>query len=341
MTANDLPPSLHYTNDSAPGYHLKTVGERIIYTDNNDKEVKSKAILKRINQLTIPPQWQSVWICKDPEGHIQAVGRDAKGRKQYIYHSFWNDFISETKYNKLQSFARCLPKIREQVEKDLRKRTWTKEKVLALAIRLMDELYLRVGNKKYEKENQTYGLTTLRKKHIKEEKNGLTIQYKAKSGKSRTLNVSHPTLKRLLIQCSELPGYELFKYHSENGFVPIDSRDINTYLRRVSGEDITAKTFRTWGGTVSAVELVYEAQQIVEQNPRKKLDTALIGLVAKRLNNTVSVCRKYYIHPRVLNLLIDGSEISKAIRTRASKWMSREEKMVMKLLESAVNETNE
>ena len=334
MAANDLPPSLHYSSDSQPGYHRKTVGKKVVFLDSGGKEVTSKKILDRISKLVIPPQWEDVWICKDPKGHIQAVGRDAKGRKQYIYHSIWTEFNYEAKYNKLLTFARCLPKIRKQVQKDLRKRSWTKEKVLALAVRLMDELYLRVGNKKYERENQTYGLTTLRRKHLKEEANKcLTIKYKAKSGKYRSLNVEHPTLKRLLRECSEQPGYELFRYRTVNGYAAINSHDVNEYLRDASCEDITAKTFRTWGGTVSAVELLKEARQLVEENPRRKLDTTLIALVAARLNNTVSVCRKYYIHPTVLSLLTESPKQQKRIRTRASKWMSYEENMVVKLLE--------
>ncbi len=332
MTASDLPPSLHYTSDSNAGYHRKVKGEKYIYFDENGKEVKSKGILKRIHELVIPPQWQNVWISKDKYGHIQAIGRDAKGRKQYIYHPLWKEYITDYKYSNLINFATSLPKIRQRVEADLRKRSWTKEKVLALAVRLMDELYLRVGNKRYEKENQTYGLTTLRKKHLIEAKNSLTLKYKAKSGKYRELNVQHPSLKRLLRQCSELPGYELFKYKSKNGFVPIDSQDINNYLRDVSSANITAKTFRTWGGTVSAVELASQAKEICTQNPRRKMQTVLIGLVAAQLNNTISVCRKYYIHPVILSSIVEDYENFKKSRIKDSKWLSKEEKMVLKLL---------
>jgi DNA topoisomerase-1 len=335
-TSNDLPPSLHYSNDSQPGYHRKMAGDKFLFTDENGDEVTSENIIKRIDELVIPPQWQNVWICKNRNGHIQAVGRDAKGRKQYIYHPLWKEHIAEYKYTNLLKFAKNLPKIRKQVEKDLRKRKWSKEKVVALAIKLMDELFLRVGNKKYQKENGTYGLTTLRKKHIKKSKNGLTIKYKAKSGKLRELNVEHPVLTRLLKQCSDLPGYEVFRYVSGNKTVPIDSQDINDYLREVTSQNITAKSFRTWGGTVMAMKLASQAAEICTLHPRRNPSTTLVRLVADELNNTVSVCRKYYIHPTILDHLTNGhtnETIKKLKRKTKSKWYSAEEKAVIEMLE--------
>jgi DNA topoisomerase-1 len=335
MTASDLPSTLHYSNDNMHGYRRKAKGEEFIYLDEKGNEVKSIGLVQRINELVIPPQWQNVWICKDGKGHIQAVGRDAKGRKQYIYHPLWKEHITQFKYNNLINFAKKLPKIREKVEKDLRKRTWTKEKVVALAIRLMDELSVRVGNKKYQKENGTYGLTTLRKKHIKESKNGLTIKYKAKSGKLRELNVEHPVLIKLLKQCSELPGYEVFRYISDNKYATINSQDINDYLREVTSQNITAKNFRTWGGTVKAIKLASKADEICKQSPRRNRETTLVRLVANELNNTVSVCRKYYIHPAVIKSLSNGAYnlIQRQLKRKSkSKWFSTEEKIVLKIL---------
>lgn len=335
MTYSDLPSSLRYANDNMSGYHRETNGDALVYSDENRIEVKDQKTLKRINELVIPPMWQNVWICKYPKGYIQAVGRDAKGRKQYIYHQLWKEYISEVKYNKLVSFAKCLPQIRKQVQKDLQKRKWTKEKVVALAIRLMDNFFLRVGNKKYEKENGTYGLTTLRKKHLKEVKNGLIIKFKAKSGKFRELKVEHPILIRLLKQCSELPGYEVFRFQSGNKFVPIDSQDINDYLRTITSQNISAKNFRTWGGTVSTLKLAIKAQELCAQNPRRNLQTALIGLVASELNNTVAVCRKYYIHPVILENIVNNSseQLQKSFKRKSnSKWLSTEETMVIQLL---------
>lgn len=336
MTADDLPPSLNYTNDSLPGYHRITQGEKTFFTDENNKEVKSEKILNRIHDLVIPPQWQDVWICNDENGHIQAIGRDAKGRKQYIYHHLWKEYIAENKYNNLLNFAESLPKIRKKVERDLRKRSWTKEKVVALAIKLMDEFFLRVGNKRYQIENGTYGLTTLRKKHLKKSKNGLIIKYKAKSGKLRELNVEHPVLIRLLKKCSELPGYEVFRYKTDQKTVPIDSLDINAYLKEATGQNITAKNFRTWGGTVKAMQLAVQAQEMIAENPRRNLETTLIRLVANELNNTVSVCRKYYIHPEVLKRLTDNpTNGTKSYKKKSSsKWYSPEEKAVMQILKN-------
>lgn len=336
MIANNLPPPLHYTNDTRPGYYRKTVGEKIIYLNSDGAEVKSEKILNRINNLTIPPQWKKVWISKDKQGHLQAVGRDAKGRKQYIYHPLWKKYIEKYKYRYLLIFAKKLPKIRSHVEKDLRKRKWTREKVVALAIRLMDELLMRVGNVKYQKENGTYGLTTLRKKHLQESVKGLTIKYKAKSEKYRKLNVEHPILRKLLKQCSELPGYEVFRYASDGKYIPINSQDINLYLKNLTQEGITAKSFRTWGGTVLTLKLLPKAIDICSENPRKKLETTLVRLVANELNNTVSVCRKYYIHPEVLKFATESrsTEIQKKLKKKKDrKWLSAEEKMVIEILE--------
>lgn len=337
MTNSDLPSSLRYSSDNMAGYYRETNGDAFVGSDENQIEVKDQKTLKRINKLVIPPMWQNVWICKDPKGYIQAVGRDAKGRKQYIYHQLWKEYISEVKYNKLVSFAKGLPKIRKQVQKDLRKRKWTKEKVVALAIRLMDEFFLRVGNKRYEKENGTYGLTTLRKKHLKEVKNGLIIKYKGKSGKFRELNVEHPNLIKLLKQCSELPGYEVFRYKSGNKYVPIDSQDINNYLRRIASQNISAKNFRTWGGTVTTIKLAIKAQELCALNPGRNLQTALIGLVASELNNTVAVCRKYYIHPVILDNIVNNNseQFQKSLKRKSrSKWLSTEETMVIQLLKA-------
>ena len=335
MADNELPSSLRYTNDNLAGYHRVTNGD--VYSDDNQIEVKDIKILNRISELVVPPMWQNVWICKDPKGYIQAVGRDAKGRKQYLYHQLWKEYISEVKYNKLISFAKWLPQIRKQVQKDLQKRKWTKEKVVALAIRLMDEFLLRVGNKRYEIENGTYGLTTLRKKHLTEVKNDLLIKYKGKSGKFRELKVDHPILVKLLKQCAKLPGYEVFKFQSGNKYVPIDAQDINDYLRSITSQNISAKFFRTWGGTVSTLKLAIKAQELCEQNPRRDFQNTLIGLVALELNNTVAVCRKYYIHPAILeNIVNDNSDqLRKSLKRKSgSKWLSTEETMVIKLLKT-------
>jgi DNA topoisomerase-1 len=231
--------------------------------------------------------------------------------------------------------------MREKMEKALRKRKWEKEKVLALAVSLMDEAYLRVGNKYYEEENGTYGLTTLRRKHLKDNKDGLILKYTAKSGKLRRVKIRDVRLQRLIRVCSELPGHEIFRYQAGGGFYPITSQDINDYLYDISGSRFTAKSFRTWGGTVLAVKLAPEARSICEQNPRKKTETTLIRLVAGELNNTVSVCRKYYIHPLVLEIMINGTVAQYLpVPEENSVRYNEQERIVIRILKKAENGRN-
>lgn len=301
-----IPGSLVYVNDTMEGFYRKGEAPDFSYTDKDGQEVQDEKVLERIAGLVIPPDWRDVWICRRPLGHIQATGRDSKGRKQYIYHKRWGDHLSRQKYESLKEFGDKLPLIRQQVNADLRRRRWDKRKITALAIRLMQESYVRVGNKMYQRLNGTYGLTTLRRKHLKVEKKSLVLQFKAKSGKLMKVKISHPTLRRQLKECSELPGHELFRYLEDNKYCPLTSADINEYLREVSGINITSKDFRTWGGTVLTVKLEPLARQIISEHPRRKFETTLVQLVAKQLNNTVSVCRKYYIHPLILKTAVKG-----------------------------------
>ncbi len=336
MKKKEAPGSLVYVSDTMPGYYRTGEKGNFHYTNKIGKEITDEKIIERINDLVIPPDWRNVWICRKPRGHIQVTGRDSKGRKQYIYHPKWQEHLSRRKYENLKEFGEKLPEIRQQLQTDLRKRTWDKRKVTALAINLLDELYLRVGNKFYEEENGTYGLTTLRKKHLIEDKKYLLLKYKAKKGKLRKVKVSHPTLRKLLKKCSELPGYELFRYKEGNNYYPIDSQDINDYLHEVSSIGISAKNFRTWGGTVLTVKMVPEAQAVCEQNPRKKLETTLVGMVAKELNNTVSVCRKYYIHPDVLEIAVKNQleQFQPDPEDERLEWYDPEEIIVLNILNS-------
>lgn len=331
-----LPPYLVYVSDHTPGYRRIREGEEFNYLDQAGKVINKEKTLSRIRALGIPPMWENVWICPKDYGHIQATGRDAKGRKQYIYHSGWNEFISEQKYDSLLTFALALPRMREQMNKALRTRKWSKEKVTALAVSLMDVAYLRVGNTQYRKLNGTYGLTTLRRKHLKESRDGLVLKYMAKSGKLRKITIRDPRLKRLLRECSELPGYELFRYQNDDGFHPLTSQDINQYLLEISGGPFTAKTFRTWGGTVLAVRLEPKARAILQQYPRRKEDTILIRLVAEELNNTIAVCRKYYIHPFVLECVLNGSwENFPPVAGECSEWYNPAERICLRILKQA------
>jgi DNA topoisomerase I len=309
MVKEDLPGSLIYVNDTMAGLFRCGKEGNFYYTNKLGERIRDEMILSRIKELVIPPDWKDVWICKSRNGHIQVTGRDSKGRKQYIYHRLWHEKISTRKFDNLLKLGESLPEIRKQLKKDLRRRNWDKRKVTALAIKLMEELYLRVGNKMYQKENGTYGLTTLRRKHLIEDKNNLILKFKAKSGKLMKVKISHPTLKKQLRQCSELPGYELFRYQIEDKYLPIDSQDINEYLRDISGSSITSKDFRTWGGTVLTIKFEPVAKAICTENPRKKMEPTLVRLVADELNNTVTVCRKYYIHPEVLKVAV-GDKIA-------------------------------
>ena len=337
-----IPSDLVHVSDTDSGYAREKRGKKFIYMDKGGKKITDKKVLERIENLVIPPAWKDVWICKKPKGHLQATGRDAKGRKQYLYHPDWNEYINTEKFNSLIDFAKCLPKIRKQVNNHLRKHRWEKDKVIALAVKVMDELYLRVGNKHYMKENDTYGLTTLRKKHLKESSKGLVIKYKAKSGKLRKVTVNHPTLRKHLKACSSLPGYEVFRYQEENKYHPIESDDINAYLQKVSEKEITAKYFRTWAGTVLTVKMAPFARKICEENRRKKLETTLVGLVAKELNNTVSVCRKYYIHPKVLQTVLqtETEKLKVNSSSKSAKWYRTEELIALKILRKNRSKNN-
>lgn len=333
---NKFPPSLVYVNDEKPGYAREGKKGNFRYVHKNGKKVTNQNILKRINNLSIPPDWSSVWISKNSKGYIQAVGRDSKGRKQYIYHEKWNEYVNFQKYDNLKVFGKKLQEIRKQLLEDLQLDAWNRKKVIALAVKLMDEFHIRIGNKYYKETNGTFGLTTLRRKHLEEEKKYLLLKYKAKNGKLRKIKVDHPTLKELLKQCSELPGHELFRYKSEGKYIPVNSQDINNYLREITGTEITAKDFRTWGGTVLTVKFLSRAKKICDENPRKKLETTLVQLVAKKLNNTVSIARKYYIHPKVLKTAI-GKDIASfaALKNQSnSKWYNPEEIIVLNILDN-------
>ncbi|MGV8134467.1 MAG: DNA topoisomerase IB [Mangrovibacterium sp.] len=337
-----LPPSLVYVSDAETGYKRARGGDGFVYLDQKGQLITDKKILDRIRNLGIPPMWENVWICRKAKGHIQATGRDTRGRKQYVYHNEWNEFINEQKYDNLYNFALALPRIREQMKKALRNRKWNKEKVTALAISLMDVAYLRVGNQQYRKLNGTYGLTTLRRKHLQENRDGLVLRYMAKSGKLRRITIRDPRLKRLLRECSELPGYELFRYQSEGGFHSITSQDVNQYLLEISGGYFTAKTFRTWGGTVLSVKLEPKARALLVQYPRRKPDTTLIRLVAEELNNTISVCRKYYIHPLVLEFMINGNWADlPPVPEENSEWYNPDERICLRILKHTNQSVND
>lgn len=300
------PPHIHFINDHEPGYIRVKKGRKFLYVDEKkNTEITQARILDRINQLVIPPMWENVWICKDKNGHLQATGKDQRNRKQYIYHPDWVAYRQTSKFSRLKEFGLALPKIRSGIERHINQEGFGKEKILATCLKLLDNNYLRVGNGIYELENETYGLTTLRKKHLKEDEGKLKITYKAKSGKIRNISVKNRKLINLLKQISELPGYEVFKYQENGKAEKVDSSDVNEFIQKLSGDYFTAKDFRTWAGSVKAIDYYPVAKREVENNPRRKFETALIRNIARDLGNTVSTCRQYYIHPEIMGVLVN------------------------------------
>lgn len=295
-------PDLIHISCEETGYTRKRRGRGFEYFDQSGVKVKDHLMLQRFKDLVIPPAWKDVWICPEENGYLQVTGKDEKGRKQYIYHKQWLAYRNFSKFEKMREFARVLTDIRKRIAADLRKRTWCREKVLALIVSILDESYLRIGNEYYARKNDTYGLTTLRRKHLEVDEAKINFQYKAKSGKYRKIRIENKKLVRLIKDCSELPGYEVFQYYDQDGIKKkVHSQDINEYLYEITRDHFTAKDFRTWGGTVLAVEVYEEVKKMTQQKKRKSLSTTLVKRVAAELGNTVSVCREYYIHPNVLN----------------------------------------
>ena len=297
---------LRYITDEVSGYRRKKHGRGHMYFDPKGNKIDKKELQERLEALVIPPNWDDVWICPYLNGHIQVTGYDERGRKQYIYHPDWVAFRNANKFSKLVQFGKKLPEIRERIQRDLMKDDWEKEKVLALVVSVMDEAFIRIGNRTYLEENNTYGLTTLRRKHLKVTGKEAVLRYQAKSGKEREVNIENSRLVELIKECSDLPGYELFRYQEGNRSHIIDSEDVNDYLQEIAGEEFSSKDFRTWGGTVVAVEEFEEAEREVEENPKKKLIPALVQRVAEKLGNTPAVCREYYIHPAILMAAEEG-----------------------------------
>jgi DNA topoisomerase I len=326
---------LIHVNVNEPGLRRRKRGTGFVYLDEKGDRITDSDVINRIKSLTIPPMWQDVWISPWPNGYLQAAGMDARGRRQYLYHPEWTSYQQSFKFQKLKEFAYALPQIRAVVEKNLRKQGWPREKVLALIIGILDESYLRVGNKKYSLENESFGLTTLRRKHMAAEGRELVFQYKGKSNKYHTVRLQNPRLNKLIKGCSELRGYEVFKYIDDDGKIaPVDSRDVNEFLRDITGEKFTSKYFRTWGGTVLAVKYHAIALENKKQKPRIKMEREIVKLVSEQLNNTVSVCRTYYIHPAVLQVLDENFSPDIYDISHAPEALSPEEKVVLGIIEN-------
>ena len=299
---------LRYVSDRMPGIRRKKVGKAFTYITCDGTILRDSEALARIKSLAIPPAWRNVWICPIPNGHIQATARDAKGRKQYRYHSRWRMFRDETKYDRLIAFGQVLPSIRRRTEKDLARVGLPREKILATVVRLLETTLIRVGNEEYARNNDTFGLTTMRDHHVDVSGSSLRFEFRGKSGVQHAVDLRDRQLARIVKRTQDLPGEELFQYLDENGEChSIGSSDVNEYLREIGGQDFTAKDFRTWAGTVLAAKALQEFEAWDSKAQAKRNIVRAIESVAKRLGNTKMVCKKCYIHPAVLNSYLDGS----------------------------------
>ncbi|HWX48762.1 MAG TPA: DNA topoisomerase IB [Roseomonas sp.] len=326
---------LRYVSDEMPGITRRRSGSGFSYRDAGGKPVRDKAALQRIRSLAIPPAWTEVWICPHADGHIQATGRDAKGRKQYRYHPDWRTARDATKFQHIMDFARCLPALRARVQQDMQARGLGREKVLATVVHLLDTTLIRVGNEDYAQANKSYGLTTLRDRHVAIEGSALRFAFRAKSGKEWRLSIRDRRVAKVVRACQDLPGQDLFQYVDEAGErQSIDSADVNDYLRAVTGRDITAKDFRTWAGTVLAAMALAEFERFDTQAAAKRNVKAAIERTAARLGNTPAICRKCYVHPEVLESYMDGALLVQVRREVEAEL--REELSELKPEEAAV-----
>jgi DNA topoisomerase-1 len=299
---------LVYVSDDRPGIRRRRAGKGFRYLDPAGRSVKDPSTLGRIKALAVPPAWTDVWICPKPNGHIQATGRDAKGRKQYRYHVRFREMRESTKYHHMLRFAKRLPAIRKKIEAHLARRGLPREKVLATVVHLLETTLIRVGSDEYARANKSYGLTTLKNRHVDVNGTELRFNFKGKSGKVWRLGVRNRRVAKVIRACQELPGQELFQYVDEAGELrDVTSSDVNAYLKEISGEDITAKDFRTWHGTVLAAMALSEFQKFDSQAGAKKNIREAISRVAARLGNTPTICRKCYVHPEIFNTYIEGS----------------------------------
>ncbi len=298
---------LHYVSDSTPGYTRKKTGGGFAFYDPDGKVVKDKELIQRFKKLVIPPAYTNVWISPREDGHLLFTGTDAAGRKQYRYHPHWNKIRNQSKYHRMQLFAAALPAIRTQIEKDLARHTLDHDKVVALVVRLMELTSIRVGNESYKKLYGSFGLTTLQNQHVKLEGSKIHFEFKGKKGVFHKIDLQSKKLARLVKQCRDLPGRELFQYYNVDGTrCSVGSADVNTYLKNITGEDFTAKDFRTWAGSVSALYAFKEAGEFSSLSECRKKIVSVLDEVALNLGNTRTVCKKYYVHPTVIKSYEEG-----------------------------------
>lgn len=334
-SAETLPEQLRYVDDTRPGYTRRRLRGHFVYFDTRGERIRDPAVVARINKLAIPPAYTDVWICPHPGGHLQATGRDARGRKQYRYHADWRTFRDADKYGRLLAFGKALPRVRETITAHLEAPGLTREKMLATVVYLLDVTLVRVGNAAYARENRSYGLTTLRNRHVEVHGNTVRFHFRGKSGVEHDVSVEDPRLARIIRRCVDLPGQELFQYIDETGERRVvDSADVNAYLRDLTGADFTAKDYRTWAGSVLALALLRERSSENASDARRQV-VEVIAAVAHRLGNTPAVCRKCYVHPAVVDAFLAG-ELNALPPARARKGLRREEAALLRFLERTV-----
>lgn len=325
-----------YVDDKGPGIKRQKAGKGFKYIGPDGKIVRDEPTIRRIKSLVIPPAWTDVWICPSPDGHIQATGRDARGRKQYRYHPRFREVREETKYERMLSFAEALPRIRAKVDEDLSLPGLPRDKVLATVVRLLEITLIRVGNEEYARQNDSFGLTTMRSKHVDVAGSTVKFRFRGKSGKDHAVAIHDRRVARIVARCNDLPGEVLFQYEDEDGTLhSVESADVNDYIRRIAGAEFTAKDFRTWAGTVLAAQALRELAAESEM-PTKKSIVQAVKDVSARLGNTPSVCRKCYVHPQIFDAYLDG-HLVEALAQKVESELSSEEGAVLMLLRERLN----
>jgi DNA topoisomerase-1 len=327
---------LRYVSDDQPGFSRQRKGEEFEYFDAKGKPIRDEQRLLRIKRLAIPPAWRDVWICPSPNGHIQATGRDDRRRKQYRYHERWREIRDENKYDRLISFGKALPKIRRRVKKDLALSGLPREKVLATIVHLLERSLIRVGNEEYARENKSFGLTTMQDRHVDVKGSKLRFRFRGKSGRQHEVDVTDRRVAKIVLKLQDLPGQDLFQYVDDEGDPHnITSQDVNEYLREITGEDFTAKDFRTWAGTVLAAIALSAAGEFETKKQAKANIKNAIEAVAKILGNTSAICRQCYIHPIVLETYLNGNSLD-GLKQGTEKELAQA--AVLKLLQAGLSE---
>jgi DNA topoisomerase-1 len=331
--------SLRYVSDTGHGIRRLRRGKQFVYVDADGKIITDDEELGRIRSLAIPPAWDDVWICPLPNGHLQATGRDARGRKQYRYHKRWRQVRDENKYDRMLAFANGLPELRRRIARDLAAPGLPRRKVLATVVSLLEITLIRVGNEEYARQNRSFGLTTMRDRHVKPIRNGVRFEFQGKSRVAHTISVTDHKLARIVKRCRDLPGYELFQYIDYRGRQrDVEAADVNAYLREAMGAEFTAKDFRTWAGTLLAYEALTKLASFDTQAAAKKNIIAAIESVASRLGNTKSVCRNCYIHPEIITSYLerDLNVRGKDTEARVMALLKRRSESADKNLERAL-----